>query len=131
MRRGAPGGRWDPERGSGTVLALGLLGVVGVLLLAGVMVVSLAVGGQRVRTAADLAALAGAGRAVWGVSPVEVCAAAAEVSRLNGATLVACDVSPGNDASPVPRVHVEVVTEVADRWTVRARAAAGGAGAAP
>ena len=60
MRRAAPARRWAPERGSGTVLALGLLGVVGVLLLAGVLVVSLAVGGQRVRTAADLAALAGA-----------------------------------------------------------------------
>jgi hypothetical protein len=68
---------------------------------------------------------------VWGASHGEVCAAAAEVSRLNGATLATCAVSPGDDASPVPRVDVEVVAEVADRWTLRARAAAGGAAAEP
>ncbi|MFK5635775.1 Rv3654c family TadE-like protein [Ornithinimicrobium sp. LYQ103] len=118
-----------PDRGSGTVLALGLLGVLGTLLLAGVLVVAVSVGGQHARTAADLAALAGAGRAVWGVSQVEVCGVAAQVAHQNGGLLTSCEVSFGHDSSPVPRVDVEVVTQVAGRWTLRATAAAGGAAA--
>ncbi|MGA4923262.1 Rv3654c family TadE-like protein, partial [Bacillus subtilis] len=76
------------ERGSGTVLAAGLVAVIATLLLAGLLVAAVAVAGQRARTAADLAALAGAGEAVTGADEVRVCEVARQVAARNGAGTV-------------------------------------------
>ncbi|MGY4645409.1 Rv3654c family TadE-like protein [Cellulomonas sp. URHB0016] len=96
----------DREQGSGTVL---LLGVVAVVLMLGValsLLVSAQVARAQAQSAADLAALAGAGAmqdATSGLGAVaaasaagtaagaEPCAVAAEVARRNGARLATCD----------------------------------------
>jgi secretion/DNA translocation related TadE-like protein len=77
------------EHGSGTVLAVG---VIGALMLVTALVVplfaALAVG-QAVQGAADAAALAAADTASGAVAGVP-CTAAAEAARLNGASVTAC-----------------------------------------
>lgn len=114
------------ERGSGTVLAIGLVGVLASLLVAGLLVAAVAMTGQRARTAADLAALAAAGHALTGGSETSACSAGSEVAAANGTVLVECRllVGPGTG---LPRAEVEVRARVADtRWQATARSAAGG-----
>ncbi len=88
------GGRADRERGSGTALVLGVVGV-GLVLLA---MVTLLVGVVRARaqaqTAADLAAVAAA--TAW-FDPVrgDPCMLARRVAAESGADLVACAVNDG------------------------------------
>lgn len=116
--------RGAADRGSGTVLAVGLVGVLATLLLAGALVASVAVTGQRARTAADLAALAAVAEAVGGGSQGTACRVALEVARRNGADLTRCRVVP--DASGLPRAQVVVARSTpGDRWTVTRRAVAG------
>ena len=96
--------RWRPsERGSGTVLALGL----GLVVIAAVALLLLlaqsAVAASRAAAAADLAALAAAD-AARGITSGEPCAVAREVALKNDAALVAC--SEGTDAT------VQVRTEL-------------------
>lgn len=113
------------ERGSGTVLAVGLVGVLAALLVAGLLVAAVALAGQRARTAADLAALAAAGRSLEGFHPAGACAAAGRVVAGHDAVLAACTVEV--TAEGLPRAEVEVRRSVpGTSWTATARAAAGG-----
>lgn len=112
------------DRGSGTVLAAGaavlLVLVTGVLLLVGAALA----GSSRARTAADLAALAGAGELLRGARG-SACATAGTVARDNGAELLSCTVDPG---SPTSSLVVEVgvlVPSLGDAQAL-ARARAGG-----
>ena len=91
------------ERGSGTVLALGLgLAVImaAALLL---LLAQSAVAASRAAAAADLAALAAAD-AARGITPGEPCAVARDVALKNHATLRSCSEGPGST--------VQVRTEV-------------------
>lgn len=85
----------SPERGAGTVLALGL----GMLVIAAaVLIVLLAQSAAmafRSAAAADLAALAAAD-AARGIRPGEPCAVAADVARRNGARVLSCLEGPGS-----------------------------------
>jgi secretion/DNA translocation related TadE-like protein len=84
-----PSSRQHRERGSGTVLALGL-GLV--VIMATVMVVLLAqaaVMASRAAAAADLAALAAAD-AARGIAAGEPCAVAREVAKRNDARVLSC-----------------------------------------
>ncbi|BCW68276.1 hypothetical protein NicSoilB4_30390 [Arthrobacter sp. NicSoilB4] len=84
-----------PERGAGTVLALGLGMVV---IAAAVLIVLLAQSAAlafRAAAAADLAALAGAD-AARRITPGEPCAVAADVARRNGARILSCREGPGS-----------------------------------
>ncbi len=84
MTPARPSGRSVSERGSASLLTVtmaGLLVFVGGA-LAGVT--ALVVDHRRAQSAADLAALAGAG------SPADPCAAAARIAVANGARLVDC-----------------------------------------
>ncbi|GAA5167131.1 Rv3654c family TadE-like protein [Ornithinimicrobium tianjinense] len=122
-------GRHHAERGSGTVLAVGLVGVLLTLLVAGLLIADVAIAGQRARTAADLAALAAAGRALEGASEGEVCAAASAVAARNGAPLTSCslDVAGRVGSRGLPSVRVTAARDTAaGGWTVEARARAGG-----
>lgn len=139
------------DRGSGTVLAVSLIAVLATLLVAGLLVAAVAVAGQRARTAADLAALAGAGAALDGAAEARVCEVARQVVVRNGAEAVQCrtgsaaagsaaagsaaagSAAAGSAAEAVrgvlPSTVVEVVVsrEVAGTgWVVTARARAGG-----
>ena len=84
-----------PERGAGTILALGL----GLLVVAAaVLIVLLAQSAAmafRAAAAADLAALAAAD-AARGITPGEPCAVAADVARRNGARILSCLEGPGS-----------------------------------
>lgn len=81
--------REHPQRGSGTVLALGL-GLV--VIMASALIVLLAQSAamaSRAAAAADLAALAAAD-AARGLAPGEPCAVAEEVARRNNAAVLSC-----------------------------------------
>ena len=81
------------ERGSGTVLALGL-GLV--VIMAAVLLLLLAqsaVAASRAAAAADLAALAAAD-AARGITSGEPCVVAGDVARMNNATILTCSEGP-------------------------------------
>ncbi|MBT1001332.1 hypothetical protein KIH31_01840 [Paenarthrobacter sp. DKR-5] len=82
-------------RGSGTVLALALGGLLLTLSALLTVLAQAAVAGSRAATAADLAALAAADSA-RGIAAGGPCPVAAEVAARNGATLVFCVVSGPN-----------------------------------
>lgn len=122
-------GRFSGDRGSGTVLAVGLVGVVSTLLLAGLLIADVAIAGQRARTVADLAALAAAGRVLEGASEDEACTTASAVAAHNGASLTDCAlvVDERRGRVGLPTVRVTAARDTAGgRWTVEARARAGG-----
>jgi secretion/DNA translocation related TadE-like protein len=106
------------ERGSATVWVLALAALLGVLGAAVVLVGTAVVARHRASAAADLAALAAAGRAV--VGDAGACAAAAWIARADGATLESCAV--GADA--VAEVHVRVPVRLGPFGLAGARARA-------
>lgn len=78
------------ERGSGSVLALGILCAVVVVAAGGLALAGAGAAGARAAAAADLAALAAADVAAGRAGGVP-CDIADAVARANGATLHACD----------------------------------------
>lgn len=76
------------DRGIATVVAAGMIGIMGLLLGALLVLGSAVATRHRAENAADLAALAGAADAAQGREPA--CARAREVVERNGATLVSC-----------------------------------------
>jgi secretion/DNA translocation related TadE-like protein len=121
--------RRGDERGAATVLVLAMLGVL-VTVGAGLALVVALVAAHRVaQSAADLAALAGAGEAAQGL---DGCAGAARIATANGARLTACTVTATTGGSVVD-LSVEVS---GPRWLGRsaelvARSRAGPAGSPP
>ena len=114
----------DAERGSATVWVMALSGVLAVLGAACLLVGVAVVARHRAGVAADMAALAGAGRAA--VGDPAACAAAAAVARADGAALDACEVGAGG----VVAVRVRVVARFGPFGPLPARARAR-AGPAP
>lgn len=115
------GGR-DP--GAATVWVAVLLVLVVAAALLGVGATTAVTARHAAQLAADLAALAGAGRI--GVADDDACAAARRVAAANGAEVVACDVL--STGARTGEVRVEVARSA--RWgglaldaTARARAA--------
>jgi len=92
------------ERGSATVWVLAFSAVLATIGLAVVLVGAAVVARHRATAAADLAALAGAVRAVRG--DADPCATAATVAAANSAQLLSCSV--GDDAVVEVRVGVPV-----------------------
>ena len=86
-------GRDEGERGSATVYLVALAAVLAVVAAAAVLVGAAVVGRHRAGAAADLAALAGAGRAV--LADPAACDAAARVAAANGAVVERCAVGAG------------------------------------
>lgn len=115
---GRGGTRPDPERGSGTVLALGAVGALATVLAAALLLCGVVAARHRAESAADLAALAGAVALQRGG---DACAEAARVGAANDAT-IRCVVD-GADVvveagAPVPAA----ARALADRAVARARA---------
>ena len=108
---GAASGR---ESGSGSVLVVGAIAALVVVLLGMMALVAAAVAAQRVRTAADLAAIAGAGAAAGMLSASagagNPCTVAASVATANGGELRACELQ--GDAE----VLVEIAVPVSLPW---------------
>ena len=112
------------DAGAGTVLALGVMGACLALTVGALDVARAVVTAHRAGSAADLAALAGAGQAAETGTPGLGCPAAAHVAAANGAHLVGCRMAPDGSL----QVTVEVRS---DRpWPQRAVAVAR-AGRAP
>lgn len=116
----------DPEAGSGTVLAVGVVLGLSTVLMSALVLASVLVAGQQARAAADLAALAAAGQVVTGSGEPSACDLAGEVARDNGGRLEGCALVQAQ-GDTWPRVRVTVTTAVAGtQWTARAQAVAGG-----
>lgn len=113
--------RLSGERGSAAVWVLALSGVVAALGLAVVLSGAAVVARHRAGAAADLAALAAAGRAV--VGHLDACVVAAEVAAGNSARLTDCTV----DRNAVVTVTVSVPLRLGPLGvrTASARARAG------
>jgi secretion/DNA translocation related TadE-like protein len=94
------------ERGSATVLALGVVGAVVVLLAGGTALGGAVRAAHQAQAAADLASLAAAVALQQGAGPDAACRrAAGSAAHTNGAVLRAC--SPAADDSVTVRVSVE------------------------
>ena len=99
---GAAPGR--TERGSGSVLMVGVMAVIMMLAVGAICIAGYLVAGRRARAAADLAALSGAVAVSRGG---DGCAAARANARRNNASVIACDVV-GDQIDFVVTVTAEV-----------------------
>ena len=109
------------EDGVAVVLALGLVAVLLLVAVLGGGAVAIIATNRQVQSAADLAALAGAGAAQAAGSP---CAAVERIARRNGVVLTRCGVS----GAVVTVVVERRLPAVFGGRTLRARARAGPAG---
>lgn len=112
-------GPGDRERGGATVVLLATGLVLVIVGLFGAAVGSAWLARQRVRVAADLAALAGAGQAVYGVDTA--CLRAAQIADRNGAVLTTCALD-GLDVTVSVRVEIEPWPGLTRSSTATARA---------
>lgn len=99
------------DRGAATLWTVGLLLLLVTAAGLGVAVTVTTAARHRAQTAADLAALAGAGRfgvAPGGSAPGAVCVRAGEVAAANGAALVRCTATPTGPRSGEVAVVVRV-----------------------
>ncbi len=112
------------DRGSGTLLVVGAVGVVLALVVGALGVVAAVVASHRAQSAADLAALAAAGALVRGEPPAAACALAGRIAGRGGAGVVSC--RTGDDLSV--EVLVRVVAAVPQVGAAVARSRAGPAG---
>lgn len=86
----------DADDGSGSVLALGALGVVLSALVTSLVVSGALRAAHQARGAADLAALAAAQESSVGATPTHACAIARHLAERNSARLVSCSVASGS-----------------------------------
>lgn len=93
LRRHGATGHPVSQRGSGTVLAVGLALVVMLAMALILLLAQAAVLASRAATAADLAALAGAD-ALRGITTGVPCIVAADVASRHGAVLTSCHLGP-------------------------------------
>lgn len=107
MSRAQRPGRRD-ERGSGSVLMIGLCLVVMMLGYAAMIVCGYLIAGHRVRAAADLAALSAATEASLGGDP---CSAAAVNAAAHRARIISCE-RVGDQIDFVVTVTAEVAVSV-------------------
>ena len=114
------------ERGSATVWVLVLCGVLAVVGAAAVLTGAAVVARHRATAAADLAALAGAVRAVQGA---DACGSAGQLAAANTAELATCQVTP--EAVVEVTVSVPVRLGRLGIFSATARARAGPVTAGP
>lgn len=99
-------GRRAGERGSASVWVLALSGLLALIAAATVLVGAAVLARHRATAAADLAALAAAGRAVLG-DPA-ACSVGERVAQQNSAELIGCAVSAGAIVDVTVRVPVHL-----------------------
>lgn len=114
-------GRRSPDqRGSATVVMVGVIGSVLVLTISGLMLASAVLASQRARAAADLGALAAAGALMRGAPATAACQLAAEVAAKNHGLVQEC-IASGTEV----RLKVSVVAGVTGVGVATARSRAG------
>lgn len=106
--REIPRRRAAGERGSGTVLVLGVIGVLLALAVGVTALIRAQAAAGRARLAADLAALGGATALNSITAPADPCVVAGGVARANGAVLSSCAVT-GEDVVVEAAVRVQVL----------------------
>jgi secretion/DNA translocation related TadE-like protein len=114
------------DRGSGSVLVVGLAAAMLLVLTMLLVLAGVLVAGAQARTAADLAALAGAGRLLEGAPDRVACAEAGRVAGANGGRLLECRAAPGAEGAPQLTVVVAVDPAVPGVPLAAVRARAGG-----
>ena len=113
------------DRGSASIWVLACCGLVAVIAYASVLRTSAVLARHRVETAADLAALAAAGRIGVGT---DVCGAAADIAAMNGARVIECVptlAADGRSGEVSVRLAMVVRLAVVGTRTVVASARAG------
>jgi len=113
-------GCWSQERGSATVVMLGVIATVLTLTVSGLWLASAALASHRARAAADLGALAAASALIEGESASAACGSATQVVVANRARLRQCLVS-GTEV----RLVVAVTAGVTGLGVATARSRAG------
>lgn len=108
------------ERGSVTVVMLGLIAAVVMLTISGLFLASAVLASHRARAAADLAALASAGVLMRGGPPAAACRSAAQVAAANHGRVQAC-ITIGTEA----RLTIAVPTGMKGLGVATARSRAG------
>jgi secretion/DNA translocation related TadE-like protein len=83
-------GRRPDERGSATVVMLGVIASVLLLTISGLLLASAVLASHRARAAADLAALAAAGALIRGEPALAACESATQVAALNHGRVQQC-----------------------------------------
>ena len=104
--RDVPRRRTD-DRGSATVVLLGVIGAVLVVTISGLLLASAVLASHRARAAADLAALAAAGVLMRGEPASAACSLAAQVAAANHAQVLQC-VASGSEVRLVAAVPAGV-----------------------
>ncbi|WP_134144808.1 Rv3654c family TadE-like protein [Mycobacteroides salmoniphilum] len=114
--------RWNPraDSGSATIVAVAMMAVLLALTAGGAAVGTAVVARHRAQAAADLSALAGSQRALYGTAPA--CAEVNAVARRMGAAVTSCVVE---DLDVVVSVDVPVVLGRLGIGPARAAARAG------
>jgi len=114
-------GRYRPhDRGSTTLVMLGVIGAVFLLTISGLVLASAVLASHRARAAADLAALAAAGVLMRGGPGSAACATAAQVAAVNHARMQLC-----NSSATDVRLSVVVPAGVRGVGVATARSRAG------
>lgn len=96
------------ERGSASVWVLGCIGLIGMLAFAATLQVAAVLCRHKAESAADLAALAAAGRIGVGGDP---CTEATRIAVANGALMTACELQVAEDGRSGD-VRVQVARDV-------------------
>ena len=121
MKAGLDVGRRSPDqRGSATVVMLGVIASALVLTISGLMLASAVLASHRARAAADLGALAAAGVLMRGGPPAAACQSAAQVAARNHGLVQEC-IASGSKV----RLKVSVVAGVTGVGVATARSRAG------
>lgn len=114
-------GRRSPgQRGSATVVMLGVIASVLVLTISGLMLASAVLASHRARAAADLGALAAAGVLMRGGPAIAACERAAQVTARNHGLVHEC-IASGTEV----RLRVAVVAGMTGVGVATARSRAG------
>ena len=114
-------GRHSPdERGSATVVMLGVIASVLMLTISGLLLASAVLASHRARAAADLAALGAASALMRGESALAACESAVDVAALNHGRVQQC-LASGTEV----RLIVAVPTGVQGVGVATARSRAG------
>lgn len=108
------------QRGSTTVVMLGVIASVLMLTITGLMLASAVLASHRARAAADLGALAAAGVLMRGGPVIAACESAAQVAARNHGRLLAC-IASGTEV----RLRVAVVAGLTGVGVAGARSRAG------
>ncbi|WP_103063764.1 Rv3654c family TadE-like protein [Actinomyces qiguomingii] len=98
----------NAERGSGTVMVLGIIAVALCLALGATALIQAQAASGRARSAADLAALAGATALNSVFAPADPCVTAQRVARANGGDVAGCNID-GEDVTVTVTVPARIV----------------------